>query len=180
MGGILNRLLNPIQHVKDTVKSLKAKDLNTFLDPSGQLLPAPLKDSKASTLDTTGNGAPGATNRGMYMGARGPTTYLNGQPSMQRTYAPNPFAASPTAQGMQPPQGAPPPMGQPMGGGGIPMGQTPIGMGAPPGGMPPPPMKQPMAQMSSPKMPPQMGGMDPKQQMMIDMLRNRGSGGMAM
>lgn len=167
--GLLSKALNPLHHAKmmfqdprKIAKKLEDGDINSVLDPDhfvSQAIKNP--NTKASTLDTTGSN-PGATNRGMYMGPRGDTIHLGG--GANRSYAPNPFMNSPTAQGMAgaappaPPMGGPP-MGAPPMTGVAPPQQIPY---SPPQG-PMPVMKQPMPMpMSSPKMDPRM-----QQQMMV-------------
>lgn len=140
----------PTQTLKDLNKG--KFDINKALDPEGYLLQP--GGGIGQKPISSGAGVP-APSRGAYMGFRGPTTNL-GPASAPRNYVPNQFAAM--SGGGAPPASASPPM---------------TGMAAPPqlsmGG--PGKMSIPGGPQSPGMQPPQMG---PKNQMMIDMLRNRG------
>ena len=176
--GWFSDALNPVKHFKDTKKSIKSLndgDIMGALDPAGYLSPKQTAAQKLAAAALKKKGIQQPVRDPKYMGDRGPTMSLGGGAN-GRSYTPNPFMKSPTAQSMAPPPPqtgmAPPPQ---------------VGMGGPPQGMPMGKMGggPPQMPISGPKMgpmpmggqmPPQ-GGMDPKQQMMIDMLRSRGGGG---
>lgn len=159
--GWLSDALNPVKHIKTMTKGAKALhkgDIGRALDPAKLLskeTPMEAESRRAKAKKTLAN-AP--MQDPMHMGTRGPTTYLGGGPNM-RSYVPNSFMNSPTAQSMAPPPPqtgmAPPPMVGKMGGGAGPMPMSS------------PKMPMPMPQQGAPQ-----GGVP--QQAMIMALRNRG------
>lgn len=158
--GILNNLLNPLQHLKDTKKSLSAKDINTFLDPQHALLPELKKKPKPGDPAVgTAGGAPLALAGAPGGRLRGDTTYLGFNPNGKYAY-PNPFPAkdpnmqAPMSFGGNPNLGkiAPtnPNLGMISGPKTPPMGIPQMGGGMPPPGGGMPPMGNPMNRLPSP------------------------------
>lgn len=91
--GILNNLLNPLQHLKDTKKSLSAKDINTFLDPQHVLLPElKKKPNPSDPAAGTAGGAPLALAGAPGGRLLGDTTHLGFNPNGKYAY-PNPYPA---------------------------------------------------------------------------------------
>lgn len=133
-----------------TGRGVKQNLKNTF-DPLNATLPA--KAPKDTSYQDLLNQLRGPQNKGMWMGPKGDTIYLNnGPPPVPRNYAANPFYTGPMQQ--IPPMSSPKMPPAPMSFGG---GAAPAAPGSsPPMGVAPPP-SIPMVnalRMSAPKTPP--------------------------
>lgn len=144
--GLFSDLLNPVKHVKNAKKGLKALnkgDLARALNPSGTLVKESPMEAQVRQALAKKNAAAPTGPTGMFMGARGPTLQLGGGTG-GRTYTPNPFSMAPPPAPPGMGAAAPPPTGM--------APPTPqVGMAPPPAmGGKPMPMRG-----SSPKIPPQ-------------------------